>query len=334
MENRQRIKWLDASRGLAFLMIIYSHIDFNSDALMRYFTPVYLTTFFFVSGYLFKEHHSFLYVLEQRTRTLLVPFLIFGFIMILMGQILTFHTPVSFPDAVKGLLYQNGQNQILWFIAALYVYSIAFYWIERWAKTPTVLLTVSFALFILNSLYIKAVGLHNVPWHVETMGFACFYMGVGKWYKEKERIMDKYIDNRWFVMGCLAVYIAIISAFKMWISYDGSEHVVDALVVTLSGLCVMIYLSKHLLNGSRFLLFVGANTLFYFAFHVKSTALLQEIVYKTPLNSLTSTPVVSDLLAFTIVIISCLLLAVPALLVNRYCPWMLGKGFKLWKLKE
>lgn len=73
-----RLKWLDIARGLAFLMVIYSHIKYRDDMVMRYFSPMFLTMFFFVSGYLFKENCSFLKVFEQRTRTLLLPFLTLG----------------------------------------------------------------------------------------------------------------------------------------------------------------------------------------------------------------------------------------------------------------
>lgn len=77
-QNRVRLKWLDIARGLAFLMVIYSHLKYKDDMVMRYFTPMFLTMFFFVSGYLFKENCSFAKVLEQRTRTILLPFLTFG----------------------------------------------------------------------------------------------------------------------------------------------------------------------------------------------------------------------------------------------------------------
>lgn len=76
--KRPRLKWLDIARGMAFLMVIYSHLRYNDDTVMRYFTPMFLTMFFFVSGYLFKEGCSFAKVLEQRTRTLLLPFLTLG----------------------------------------------------------------------------------------------------------------------------------------------------------------------------------------------------------------------------------------------------------------
>ena len=74
----KRINWLDTTRGLAFLMVIYSHLEYCDSLIMRFFSPVYLTMFFFVSGYLFKENYSFNKVFEQRTRTILLPFLIMG----------------------------------------------------------------------------------------------------------------------------------------------------------------------------------------------------------------------------------------------------------------
>ena len=56
--------------------------------------------------------------------------------MILMSQVLTFNEKVPFVEELKGLLFQNGENELLWFVAALYVYSLIFYWIERIAVKP------------------------------------------------------------------------------------------------------------------------------------------------------------------------------------------------------
>lgn len=76
---RERLNWLDSMRGLAFLMVIYYHLSTRSaGGIVPYFTPVFLTAFFFVSGYLTKSGMPFGKVLEQRTRTLFVPLLIFG----------------------------------------------------------------------------------------------------------------------------------------------------------------------------------------------------------------------------------------------------------------
>ena len=327
-----RIPWLDVSRGLAFLMVIYSHLDFCNDTIMRYFSPVFLTTFFFVSGYLFKEGYSFSKVLEQRTRTLFLPFLQLGLIMIVMSQIMTFKEKVPFFDHVVGLLSQNGENQLLWFVAALYVYSIIFFWIEKISHGATGLLIISFLLFLLNRLAIE-MGLPRIPWHLASFGYACFYMGLGKYYKEKEDVINRIIDNKWFVLLMAIWYVLIISIFDLRISYAGGKFVFDAWCLTIPGLVVMIFLSRRLLQNNRLLLFVGANSLFYFAFHGKIFSVLQAICYKVVPESMSAIFGFYDLIAFIIVIFDALILIIPAMFVNRYCPFLLGKGFKLWKAK-
>lgn len=329
---KKRIHWLDVSRGLAFLMVIYSHLEYSNDAVMRYFTPVFLTSFFFVSGYLFKENCSFSKVFEQRTRTLLLPFLALGMIMILLSQVLTFNAKVPFMDAVKGLLFQNGTNQLLWFVAALYVYSVIFYWVERFSRTANTLLVLSFAMFLLNWLYGR-LQMPSIPWHIDTFGYACFYMGLGKWYKEKEKSVNRYVDNKWLVLCCLVFYIILITAFDLHISFSGSTYLIDSIVVTILGLIVMLYVSKHIFDNSRFLLFVGANTLFYFAFHGKGYSSLQTLCHKFLSDAVLNNVGVHDMIAVGITLLDAVILILPAMFVNRYCRFLLGKGFKLWTQK-
>lgn len=297
---------------------------------MKFFSPVFLTTFFFVSGYLFKERCSFNKVFEQRTRTLLLPFLCLGMIMILMSQVLTFNAKVPFVDEVKGLLMQNGENQILWFIAALYVYSVVFYWIERWSGNTSRLMIVCSLLFILNGVCVK-MGIPKMPWHIGSIGYACFYMGLGKWYKDHEERVNRVIDNKWAVLLALAFYVSVIALFDLHVSFGGGQWIVDAWSVTVPGLIVMLYISKHLFQNSCFLLFVGANTLFYFAFHGKVYSLLQTICQKMMAADSLESEVGELLVAFCIVILDALILILPAQIVNRYCPFILGKGFKLWR---
>lgn len=330
----KRINWLDISRGLAFLMVIYSHLDYSSSSIMKFFSPIFLTTFFFVSGYLFKENQSFSYVLEQRTRTLLLPFLTMGGVMILLSNLLSFNEVISTQDAIKGLLFQNGKNQLLWFIAALYVYSLAFYWVERFCKDEKTLLCVSIGLFIANELYNFVLEGPSIPWHINTIGFGCFYMGLGKVYKHYEAWFDKRINLK-VLIGIIVVYVAIIGITGKTCSYAGSKYAIEAIVLTGLGLLSCIYISKMVITKNRFLLFVGANTLFYFAFHGKVYSLLQTVIAKILLKTATEHSLYLDTtLGFVITLLDAIILIIPAILVNRYIPWFLGKGFKLWESRK
>jgi fucose 4-O-acetylase-like acetyltransferase len=332
--EKKRINWLDISRGVAFLMVIYSHLEYCNSAVMRYFSPMYLTTFFFVSGYLFKEKQSFCKVLEQRTRTLFLPFLSFGVVMIAMSNLLTFNKEIPLLEAVKGLLFQNGENQLLWFIAALYLYSLVFYWIERCCKNTKALLLVTFLLFWMNVAYSYWLEGPCIPWHLNTVGFGCFYMGLGKVYKEYESRIDRMIGNKSLII-LVCIYIATVALSERGYSFSGSSLGLDALWINLIGVAVCVYISKLWIENSRLLLFVGANTLFYFAFHGKVYSLLQTITAKVfVMGGFYHSMWIDATLGFVITLLDVLILILPAMFVNRYTPWLLGKGFKLWECKK
>lgn len=330
MNQVLRLKWLDISRGIAFLMVIYSHLQYKEDMIMRYFSPMFLTMFFFVSGYLFKEKCSFSKVFEQRTRTLFLPFLILGLIMIGLSHILTFNQHVSIVDEIEGLLYQNGQNQILWFIAALYIYSIIFYWVERFTKSNEMLLGVCFILFILNAIYSYWLDGPFIPWHITAAGYACFYMALGKFYKYNEDKIDKLFNNK-KVFVIAVIYVGFISLTNISCSFRGSKYIIDSLLLSIMSLIIGVAISKCYFQNSRFLLFVGANTLFYFAFHGKVYSLLQTLAGKILDGISFSQPfLLNTIVGGLITFLDAMILIIPALIVNKYFPYILGKGFKLW----
>lgn len=251
--------------------------------------------------------------------------------MIALSNVITFNEKVPIMDEIKGLLFQNGENQILWFIAALYVYSIIFYWIERWCKTDVVLFVTCLILFVMNILYSYWLKGSDIPWHVDSFGCACFYMALGKLYKHREMDIDKRFGfSSVSITGLF--YAAAITLLGKSCSYNGSPYLVDSLCLTLTGLIVIISISKKYLQNNKFVLFVGANTLFYFTFHGKGYSLLQTITEKVMvIGNIQHNIILDDVLGFVIVFLDALLLIIPTMLVNQYAPYFLGKGFRLWK---
>lgn len=331
-KNIKRIGWIDISRGLAFLMVIYSHTDYCDSNIMRFFSPIFLTTFFFVSGYLFKENQSFSFVFENRTRTLLLPFIILGTIMIILSQIFSFHEHVTLIDSIKGLLFQNGHNQILWFIASLYIYSIIFYWVEKFSSSINMLFIYGLILFVINSLLGHWFMLPYIPWHIDAAGYACFYMALGKCYKYYENKIDNFISNKFLIL-LFIIYVCSIWYWDLHFNFMGSHYIIDSLIITIIGLILCIYISKRLLHNNRLLLFVGSNTLFYFAFHGKVFAVLQVLLSKFWPAYIIGQNTLSDFgIAVCIVLLDAGILIIPMIIINKYLPQILGKGFKLWRV--
>lgn len=328
-KEKKRIHWLDIVRGVAFLMVIYSHLKFSDDSIMQFFSPVFLTSFFFVSGYLFKEKQKFLVVLEQRTRTLLIPFLIYGFILIGLSQIISFKEPIPLVDRIKSLLFQNGQNELIWFIAALYLYSLFFFWVDKVSKSDRILLVFGVLLFLFNSIYSLMKG-PPLPWHLHTIGFGCFYMALGKWFKSSEKIIEKYMTPLYLFIGWM-LYILLILFTKKTCSFAGDDTVIFSFTLTLIGLFIFIGICKNKIMNNKFFLFVGANSLFYFAFHGKVYSVLETATAKLYTeNIIQETFTTNTIIAFTIVLLDALILIIPCKIMNKYFSFISGKNYKLW----
>ncbi len=330
-QKKERITWIDVSRGVAFMMVIYSHLEYCNDSIMKYFSPIFLTTFFLVSGYLFKEGQPFKVVFEQRTRTLLLPLLILGSIQILMGHIASLNVQDSLSSGFKRLIFQDGEGAVLWFVAALYVFSLFFYWVERISTSDKSLFIIALSLFILNYVTMYVFDIRDIPWHIDGMGFAIFYMALGKLYKHHEAKIDKKV-NREIVAVVAVIYAALVSISPYKINFFGSPILVDAFFISVIGLFVCVYISKLFISRDKLMMFVGANSLFYFAFHGKVYSVLQALTAKILVSAhITHTLALDTTLGFVITIADALILIIPAILVNRYAPFLLGKGFKLYQ---
>lgn len=156
-------------------------------------------------------------------------------------------------------------------------------------------------------------------------------MALGKFYKHNEEKIDTLFGYR-SLLVLAVIYFGIITLTGFSCSFFGSKFIVGSVTLSVMSLILGVAVSKRFFQNSRFLLFVGANTLFYFAFHGKGYSLLQTIIERAmSVLSVSHTFLIDEALGFVIVFLDALLLIIPAMLVNRYCPWLLGKGFKLWK---
>lgn len=338
IKANNRITWLDSSRGLAFLMVIYSHFtSFEETQMMRYFSPVFLTTFFFVSGYLTKSGCSFGKVFEQRTRTLFIPQLIFGLLLVLSTAVVTFKQhDEPLVSRLIGLVYPSAHHSnILWFIIALWAYSLVFYWLERFSKSYKTLLGVSTVLLIANWSVYKIATPPDLPYFFGSLGYGCFYMSLGFAFRKIEQRVDKVVKG-WMLICAFLVYMAVISLTGFSCSFYGSTHLIDAVLLTVLGIFIMVYVSKLLpIGNNRFILFVGSNSLLYFCFHGKVLSfldmLMQKFIYS---HHIFEHSVMMDIaVRLSLTIVDALIVIIPVLIVNRWMPFLTGKGYKLWNAK-
>lgn len=334
----ERKGWIDIVRGTAFLMVIFNHLDFDNAIAMRFFCPVYLTSFFFVSGYLFKDYSSFLEMLEHRTRTLLLPFVLLGSLMIVSSYLFSIgEKQIGIKDAFVELFLQHGKSHInsMWFVPSLYVYSIIFYFLLQISKTKYVSELLLISCFTANWFYIYYFEGGSLPWHLHVTGFACFYMFLGNIYKRKEKLLTCLNNIRLSLIEILLYVIIVTFCFghnNFCISFYGSPFFIDALILTMLGVGIMIGIGK--IMKSTLLNYVGANTLVYFAVHGKAMSFVNYL-FGVGLSSTFDCFFIEDIffreLLLIVKTICCAVLIIPfSMIINRFFPVIMGRGFRLW----
>lgn len=78
-EIKTRLEWIDQARGVLFIFVILIHSKTAPSFLTSLFLPFFLTGFFFLSGYLYKDKslkEKFFSVFNG----LFMPFLLYSFV--------------------------------------------------------------------------------------------------------------------------------------------------------------------------------------------------------------------------------------------------------------
>ena len=77
MEKAKRVEWLDVLKGILILFVILSH-SYPAQGYRYFFTPFFLTLFFFASGYTFSTKKNTKAFLQNKWKRLGIPFLVLG----------------------------------------------------------------------------------------------------------------------------------------------------------------------------------------------------------------------------------------------------------------
>ena len=139
MPTPSRIEYLDLAKGLCLILVAAVHIvySYKTQVPMNHVVrAIYLTPFYFISGYFFKPYNCFTDFLKRKTNKLLIPF-IFWFLFIsvflayIYGQLgLTVFSgrPISlFSSVIKFFHGESFINVPIWFLLCLFETNIIFY---------------------------------------------------------------------------------------------------------------------------------------------------------------------------------------------------------------
>ncbi len=217
-KKNRRIEWVDIAKFICALFVLLTHLETNTQLLGKIYEPFYLNGFLFLSGYTFTYRDDFSKFIRHKAKQLLIPWLFFGLLVVITGNIYS-PTPGSHQGLIKDLMWFiiqiRERNDAMWFLSALFVAYIPFYFVirlylkkkEEGKDITWYLLIFSFVLYFLGLEYLLRFpylfhwGNGNIPWHIEYIPNALFFMLNGYFFRNRfEKHFDRFAAFRFLYL--------------------------------------------------------------------------------------------------------------------------------------
>ena len=216
-----RIGYIDVFRGFGILFMIMGHIGYGNE-FDTFIHAFHMPMFFWISGYLFnhktKEEISFRSIVKRKTKSLLLPYFIFGithYLLWIIGKLLTHQEVDAFPLLHLFSINTSGLPicGALWFLTALFFTDIIFFLIDRYilngALKTIIVVTISLIGNLANEIF------------PVTLPFAlgASFVGIGLYYlgylckKYSDQTVIHFIINLSWIPNIILGAVTTISIF-------------------------------------------------------------------------------------------------------------------------
>lgn len=346
LNQTKRIAWIDTVKYICIIMVMLSHLDFNTELWRTFYSPFFLTAFFFVSGYVYNHKNNFKEFLYKKIRQLFVPWLILSTFNILLSQIFSFNEHGSLLTELKwNFLQIRGSGDELWFISALFVAFIPFYFFIKLYKKSAekhsikyvnfIAITVALLLSVLSSVYSKLTPSEAfpwnstaLPWHTEYMFRAMFYMVLGYLFRQNaEKQFDKHNTLKNRIIITAFYFLIIFIPYFANIELPFLIQLIVNYITAITGIAFVIMIAK-IIKPCKYTDYIGQNTLICFAFHGKAYSLIQAVLKKITgsiYTQIMSNTMASSLSALIFALLLSVLMIIPAYIINRWFPFIIGR---------
>ena len=331
IQRKTRIMWVDIAKFICISLVMISHMEYVPSYAEYIFKPIFLTGFFFMSGYTFHVKNNFGSFLKKRISTILIPTIIFSVIYTTdMGTLLKGGYSIQqwLGDLSVLLRQQRGQGDVLWFTYVLFLSEIPLYVMCKFLSRKKMFL-VSAVLCEASILYTKFF-MKTIPYWYMHIIFVCMFFSVcGYCLQNCEKFTEclKNQKNRWFLVFSYAVLVAISAVcfhetanINLYVLPDGIWY-----VLTFSGVAALISVS-NMITPNQLVLFCGQNTFIFYLLHDRIRGMINLLFQKIGfLSFLSVNNLRRTLLCLLVYCFEIGLLCVCTLAVNRYCRCFFGK---------
>ena len=316
----QRIDYIDTAKAIGIFLVVLAHTQMRSE-ITDWIYVFHMPLFFFLSGFLFdfKRYPSFTSFASRRCRQLLLPYLLINVLTYLLWLLVFRHygadtdMAIAWYQPLTGFLLGNGNEMIhnvpLWFLLCLFIVEMVFYLAFRNSAKQSIL--AGAVLFAIIGYLNVTFNPWLLPFSLGTALVALFFYGIGYICAHTNFLKSNIL------LCLLSLIITVLVAYYngriyMHINYYG--HYLLFLVGALTGIYMMLYLSKYLARWSNIplLSFIGKNTLLICGFHLLMFSVIKGFlvyVFHFDLQLLEQQIIGNLLFAIVSILLCCLLIS-------------------------
>ena len=330
MCERKRISWIDNARGICVFCVLLAHSGKEHYLLHLFYSPWFLTLFFFISGYLYNPQ-SVKNDLIKIFRTLILPYFILSLIIFFIG----FDNWNAFRSGNFDFLTKKMLNIFLghhlWFIPCIIMVQLYFITLyHSFMKTNTIKVTT--ALFMFLTIYLFRNKVYYVaPWCCDIACYACSFFIIGnvcksiKWKNIFDSPYSLIYDNLTSHLGSFVFllsymvtcyYVSTRLPVEFHFAYNYFDSPLCFVLLSLFGILTISIFSNSFDNA--FFIKLGRNSLVVFAFNGKAYALCSAVVSKLYISN-------NYLYVLLLCILESVFLLIIANIINNYAPFIIGR---------
>ena len=339
-EQPKRIEWIDIARGIAIILVCLGHRDIPK-SLSTWIYTFHIPVFFFLSGYVtkYEKYKNVKEFIVRKVKGLIAPYFSLGIVYIVLQFLysLVFHNEFNTIKHLKNLLYGSRIGSS-WFITCLICVEIICYIISQGEKLfkGNINLFKSVITVILCSigLFLNSICEEQWVWNVNTAFVGVLFFEVGIIIRIFS-VVDKLKNRKGIiilfpVIACSILCSTFNNTVDMW--YMKYGNVFLFVLGAFSGIYILIFGSVFLEKVKilkKTLIYYGQNTLPIIFFHLFPGYVITETLYYKVFGLVYMDNRFSYNVEGFIHAITVLLLMIPVIqIINKFCPWMVGKKGK------
>ena len=276
---KQRIDYLDISKGIAFLLVIYCHAVAFSDIKgvdsqeIRYlrengcwYQYFFIPVFFVVSGFFINTNNSWISFIWKNIKMLVLGVIGIRFLNSLIINIVTLN-PIGIFDFLKSIFMIDNILRFygLWFIGAIFTARIIFYIIARISRNEIMLIILLFIVAIGGSV-LERCSFPNIIWYQQGMVLSLFI-----WIGTQLKKLDLSEKQLLMLGGLYVISFIVLQPFglnnkdSLCTMYHTPDlcHLPLSLYMGLLGTCLILGVSKAI-GRCKVLSFVGINSTIWY----------------------------------------------------------------------